>query len=96
MGRKRKTPRETTGQGVLPIYYTKVDFEQRNRTIIHYTDAIRTRNQDINQRELSKDEVGEQFTLAVLQVYAPTEPECFELLDQVTYHQIRVSMSKPD
>ena len=96
MGRKRRTARETTGQGVLPIYYTKLDFEQRHQTIIDYTEAIRSRNRDTNQRELSKDDVAEQYTLAVLQEYATTEPECFELLGQVSYYQIRASNSKFD
>ena len=95
MGRKRKAARETTGQDILSIYYTKIDFEQRNKTIIDYTEAIRSRNRNINQRELLKDEVTEQFTLAVLGEYA-TEPGCFELLGQVSYNQMRVSNSKSD
>ena len=42
---------------------TKLDFEQCNKTVIDYAGAIRSRNQDTSQRELSKDEVSEQFTL---------------------------------
>ena len=84
MGRRRRTAKETTGQGVLSVYYTKTDFEQRSQTIIDYTIAIRSRNRDINHRELSKDDVAEQFTLAVLREYATTEPGCFELLGQVS------------
>ena len=37
-------------------------FEQRNKTIIDYTEAIRCRNRNTNQRELSKEDVTEQFT----------------------------------
>ena len=96
MGRTRRTAKETTGQGVLPLYYTRADFKQRNGTIIYYTEAIRSRNRNANERELSKDEVSEQFTLAVLQEYAPTEPECFELLGQVSYNQMRIYNSKLD
>ena len=96
MGRKRKAARETTGQDVLSIYCTKIDFVQRNKTIIDYTEAIRSRNRNINQRELSKEEVSEQFTLAVLEEYATTEPGCFELLGQVSCNQMRVSSSKSD
>ena len=96
MGRKRRAARETTRQDVLPVQYNKTDFEQREKTVIDYTEAIRSHNRNINQRELSKDDVSEQFTLAVLEEYATTEPKCFELLDQVSYNQIRVIDSKLD
>ena len=93
MGRKRRAARETTGQGVLPLHYTKANFENSKKTVIQYTEAIRSRNWDTNRRELSKDEVTNHFTLAVLEEYATTEPECFELLGQVSYNQMRVSNS---
>ena len=96
MGRKRRAARETTRQDVLPVYYTRRDFEQQKRTIIEYAEAIRSRNRDTSQRELSKVEVTEQFTLIVLSEYAMTEPECFELLDQVSYNQMHVSNSNLD
>ena len=96
MGRKRRAVRETIGQGVLPVHYTKANFENSKETVIQYTEAIRSRNRDTNQRELSKAEVTEQYTLAVLEEYATTEPKCFELLGQVSYNQMRVSNSKPD
>ena len=96
MGRKRRAARETTGQDVLPVYYTKVDFEQLKRTIIDYADAIRSRNRDTNQRELSKAEVNQQFTIAVLSEYETAERECFELLGQVSYNQMHVSNSNLD
>ena len=96
MGRKRKAPRATTGEGVLPVYFTRLDFEEHNKTIIDFTVAIRFRNWHINQRELLKDETTQQFTVAVLKEYAPTEPKCFEVLDQVSYIQRRVIDSKLD
>ena len=96
MGRKRRAARETTGQGVLPLHYTKANFENSKKTVIQYTEAIRSRNWHTNQRELSKEEVSEQFTITVLKEYATTEPECFELLGQVSYNQMFVSNPKTD
>ena len=95
MGRRRIRKRETNAQDVLPIHVSKLDFEQQTKTIIDYTKAIRSHNRDTNQRELSKVEVTQQFTLAVLSEYATTETRCFELLGQVGYDQMRVSNSKP-
>ena len=57
-----------------------LDFGQRNKTIIHYTEAIRSRNRNTNQRELSKNDITEQYTLAVLREYAMTESKSFELI----------------
>lgn len=91
MGRKRKRAKETTALGIIPVYYTKLDFEERNKTILDFAEAIRSRNHDANQRELSKDEVAEQFALAVFQEYAATEPTYFELLGQVSVDQIPTS-----
>lgn len=84
MGRKRKHAREATALGIIPVYYTKLDFEERNKTIMDFTEAIRSRNRNANHRELSKDEVAEQFALAVFQEYPATEPRYFELLSQVS------------
>ena len=83
MGRKRKTPRESDPLRIIPVHYTKQHFEELNRTIIDFADAIRSRNRALRQRELSKDDVAQQFTLAVLQQYA-TEARSFELLGQVS------------
>lgn len=91
MARKRKAARETTGQGVLPLYYTKSEFEELHKTVIAYAEAIRSRNRNANERELSKEEVTDQFIVAVFHEYAPTDSACFELLGQVSYSQIRVS-----
>ena len=84
MGRKRKTPRETDPLRIMPLHYTKRDFEERNRTIVDFTRSIRSRNRDVNHIELSKEDVAEQFTLEVLQQYATTEARTFELLGQVS------------
>ena len=83
MGRKRKAPRETDPLSVIPIQYNKKDFEERNRTIIDFTTAIRFRNRDVNHKELSKEDVTQQYTLTILQEYATTKAQCFELLGQV-------------
>lgn len=88
MGRKRKHARETTALGIIPVYYTKQDFEERNKTIMHFTEAIRSCNRNANQRELTKDEIAEQFALAVFQEYAATDPRYLELLGQVSVDQI--------
>lgn len=91
MGRKRKHARETTALGVIPLYYTKKHFEERKKTVIDFTQAIRSRNRDTNQRELTKDEVAEQFALVVSQKYAATEPRYSELLGQVSVDQMPTS-----
>ena len=78
--------------GVIPFHYTKQQFEERNKAIIDFSEAIRSRNRLMIQRELSKEDVAQQFTLAVLEQYATTETQCFELLGQVspsaTYHLV--------
>ena len=81
MPRKRKNPRPEGG--VIPLLYSKQDFEAPTFTIVKYTQALRYRNQHVNQRDLSEEEVREQFTLALLSVYHPDDAEYLRLLDQV-------------
>ena len=87
MGRRRRVARDTTAQGVIPLCYSTSDFEESKKNIIDFTEAIRSRNRDTNQRELSRDAVAEQFTIAVFREYATTDPRLFELLGQVSRYQ---------
>lgn len=77
--------------GIIRVPYTKREFEERDRTVIDFTEAIRSRNLDTNQRQLVKDEVPEQITLEIFREYA-TEPIAFELLGQVSHGQMRTSV----
>ena len=56
VGRTQRAAGKTTTQGVIPLYYSTSDFEQSKKNIIDFTEAIRSRNRDTNQRELSKDD----------------------------------------
>ena len=93
MGRKRKTPKEFDALSIAPIRYSKRDFEERKKNIIDFTEAIRSRNRNKHQIELSREEVAGQYTLAVLQVYAIDDPESLQLTAQVSFHSIRASSS---
>ena len=83
MPRKRKVPGETREGGVIPLRYAKQEFETPTFTIIKYTQALTYRNRDVCQRELSKDEVREQYTLALLSLYHPDDAQYLRLIDQV-------------
>ena len=48
-----------------------------------YTQALRGCNRDIAQRELSKEEVHEQYTLALLSLYHPEAAQYTQLIGQV-------------
>lgn len=63
--------------------FADANFEKRNKTIIGYPEVIRSRSRDITKRVLSKEDVTDQFTLAVLREYASTEPACLDLVDQI-------------
>ena len=86
MGRKRRNPEEATELGIIPIHCSKRDFEERNKSIIDFTEALRARNRNLNGRELFKNEVTSQYTLTILQEYATVDPRSFELLGQVSSH----------
>ena len=78
---KRIVPRAEGG--VVPLQYSKQEFERPTFTIVKYTQALRRCNRDIAQRELSKEEVREQYTLALLSLYHPDDVQCTQLIDQV-------------
>ena len=83
MARKRKNPQQTNRSGVIPLDYWKQDFEKLTFTIVEYTLALRRRNRDIAHREVSKDEVREQFTVALLTLYHLEDPTYKRLIGQV-------------
>lgn len=74
LGRPRRTPKANE-HGVIPLEYTKRDFEERNRSVMDFTIAIRTRNRDVAKRELSKEEVSEQYALIMFSCYVHTPKE---------------------
>lgn len=82
LGRPRRTPKANE-HGVIPLEYTKRDFEERNRSVMDFTIAIRTRNRDVAKRELSKEEVSEQYALIIWTLYQHGEPRYDELMGQV-------------
>ena len=81
MPRKRKIPR--TGGAVTPLQYTKEEFEAPTFTIVKYTQALRYRNQHVAQRDISEEEVREQYSLALQSLYHPEDAEYLRLDDQV-------------
>lgn len=81
MPRKRKIPR--SGGGIIPLQYSKEEFEGPTFTIVKYTEALRYRNQHVAQRNLSEEEVREQYSLALLNLYHPDDAEYLRLVDQV-------------
>ena len=83
MARKRKNPQPTNPISVIPLDYPKQDFENLTITIIEYAQAIRRCNRDIAQRELSKEEVREQYTVALLNLYHPEDAQYVQLIGQV-------------
>ena len=96
MVRKRKTPLVTTDQGLIPIHYATRDFEERNKNVIDFTNALRSRNRDVKGRELAKDEVTQEFAIAIFRLYPTADPRCFELLGQVSLHSAYISDSVRD
>ena len=83
MARKRKNPQQTNRSGVIPLDFPKQYFETLTTTIVEYTLALRRCNRDIAQRELSKEEVREQYTVALFNLYHPEDPKFKKLLGQV-------------
>ena len=53
---------------------------------IDFSTALRSRNRDVNRSKLTKEEVTQQYTLAVLQEYSTADSERFELLGEVHFH----------
>ena len=80
MPRKRKIPR--SGGEAIPLQYSKEDFEAPSFTIVKYTEALKNRNRHVAQRDLSEEEVREQYALALLSVYHPDDAEYLRLVNQ--------------
>ena len=93
MGRKRKTPREFDALSIIPIRFSKQDFEERRKNVIDFTEAIRSRNRNKNQLELSREDVAGQYSLAILREYAADDPKSVQLTAQVSFDSIRASSS---
>ena len=63
--------------GVVPLRYSKQDFEKPTFTIVKYTQAL------MAQRDISKEEVREQYTLALLSLYHSEDAQYTRLIGQV-------------
>ena len=83
MARKRKNPPQTNQSSVIPLDYSKQAFETLTITIVEYTQALRRCNRDVAQRELSKEEVREQYSAALLNLYHPEDALYVQLIGQV-------------
>ena len=83
MARKRKNPQVTNQSRVIPLDYSKQDFETLTITIVEYTQALRRLNRDVAQRELSKDEVRQQYAVTLLYLYPPDDARYIQFIGQV-------------